>query len=499
MGVAPKKPKFKGKFVNQVEETFGTKPGSGIVNADGSRNNKRSGYWKWNGVDWVKIRKKQFDALGGVDNYGEPPAGEIDQTVVPGSIRFPADIASGGDSSYVLFSFYKYKPPFQDKAGASSGLTVKKKNGTKVVLKNNEYVNQDLNAYNRGGVLSEEFEQVDGLAQIMLYMPDDIQDAYKADWEGKAFGSITAGLLAAAGREGVGYKLQTALQNAKGTAARLPVNAAAGIITNLAKGITGDQINASDVFGGISGVVKNPNVELLFQKMNLRTFDLTFKMSPYDAEEGENIQRICQTFKKAMLPSYDLGDRKVFGMDKNENVASQNKDPALNSSFIAVPSVCHVQFMHGGSRNTYVPKYKMCAITDVNVNYTPDGNYAVFQGGAPVATELKISFMETKLVFAEDIDMGEDTPLDLSVTAPSGQQYGPMASDVRLKENITKVGNSPSGINIYEWNYKGNTQRYRGVMAQEILERHPEAVALQPDGYMSVYYGKIDVNMERVK
>ena len=130
MGVAPKKPKFKGKFVNQVEETFGTKPGTAFGNG------KRSGYWKWNGVDWVKIRKKQFDALGGVDNYGEPPAGEIDQTVVPGSIRFPADIASGGDSSYVLFSFYKYKPPFQDKAGASSGLTVKKKNGTKVVLKN---------------------------------------------------------------------------------------------------------------------------------------------------------------------------------------------------------------------------------------------------------------------------------------------------------------------------------------------------------------------------
>ena len=45
--------------------------------------------------------------------------------------------------------------------------------------------------------------------------------------------------------------------------------------------------------------------------------------------------------------------------------------------------------------------------------------------------------------------------LDLNNTAPPGQQYGPMASDVRLKENIIKVGNSPSGINIYEWNYKG--------------------------------------------
>ena len=401
MGRSPKKPKFKGKFVNQVEMTFGTGPGTGI---EGNRG-KRTGYWKWNGVDWVRSSKKEYDAFRNSENYGKEPPGEIDATIDPLSIRYPADIATGGDSSYVLFSFYKYKPPFQDKTGASSGLTVRKKNGTKVVLKNNEYVNQDLNAYNRGGVLSEEFEQVDGLKQIMLYMPGDIQDAYKADWEGKAFGSITAGMLAAAGRDGVGYKLKTALKNAKGTVASLPVNAAAGMITSLAKGITGDQINASDVFGGISGVVKNPNVELLFQKMNLRTFDLTFKMSPYDAEEGENIQRICQTFKKAMLPSYDLGDRKVFGYDKNENVASQNKDPALNSRFIAVPSVCHVQFMHGGSRNSYIPKYKMCAITDVNVNYTPDGNYAVFQGGAPVATELKISFMETKLVFAEDIEM----------------------------------------------------------------------------------------------
>ena len=488
MGVKPKKPSYTGNFPGQVDKTTGTKPGSGLGNGTSTQ------HWKWTGYDWVKISEKQYNALKDIqDKLKEGTPEEIDQTVDPSSIRFPADIASGGDSSYVLFSFYKYKPPFQDKVGASSGLTVNKKDGTKTVLKNQEYVNQDLNAYNRGGVLTEDFEKVNGLSQIMLYMPDDIQDAYKADWEGKAFGSITAGILASAGREGVGNKLKTALKTAQKTAANLPVNAAASIITNLAKGITGDQINASDVFGGISGVIKNPNVELLFQKMNLRTFDLTFKMSPYDVEETENIQMICQTFKKAMLPSYDLGDRKVFGFDKNENVASQNKDPALNSSFIAVPSVCHVQFMHGGSRNTYVPKYKMCAITDVNVNYTPDGNYAVFQGGAPVATELKISFMETKLVFAEDIES-----LDIS-DAPAGQEYGAMRSDIRLKENITKVGNSPSGINIYEWNYIGNKQRYRGVMAQEILEKHPEAVALQPDGYMSVYYGKIDVNMEMVK
>ena len=84
-------------------------------------------------------------------------------------------------------------------------------------------------------------------------------------------------------------------------------------------------------------------------------------------------------------------------------------------------------------------------------------------------------------------------------TAPRGQGYGPMASDMKLKENIIKVDNSPSGINIYEWNYIGKSQRYRGVLAQELLESHPEAVTICPNGFLGVYYGKIDVKMEAVK
>jgi hypothetical protein len=156
----------------------------------------------------------------------------------------------------------------------------------------------------------------------------------------------------------------------------------------------------------------------------------------------------------------------------------------------------------------------MCAITDVQVNYTPDGNYATFNDGAPVAYELKLSFMETKLVFAEDIVIPDEdirftntlvesgsgeSAQDSIVDTTSGGPYM-RSSDIKLKENITKVGNSPSGINIYEWNYKSAPDtRYRGVMAHEILNIHPEAVALQPDGYMSVLYGRIDVNMEMVK
>ena len=160
------------------------------------------------------------------------------------------------------------------------------------------------------------------------------------------------------------------------------------------KKITGDQISAGDLFAGISGVVRNPNVEVLFQSMELRTFDLTFKMSPFDDQDALRIEAIIKIFKQAMLPQYSLGtDVEVFGQ----------KNDALQAGFIQVPKVCAVNFMRGSGRNRFLPRYKMCAITDVNVNYTPDNVYATIDRNMPVATELKISFMETKLVFSEDV------------------------------------------------------------------------------------------------
>ena len=110
MGTKGKKPTRKADFVNDVQITYGTKPGSGIVNKDGSRNNKNPTHWKWNGSAWVEIREKEYTTLLKNQDYFKNPYGEssieTDQTVNSGSIRYPADVASGGDSAYVLFSFY---------------------------------------------------------------------------------------------------------------------------------------------------------------------------------------------------------------------------------------------------------------------------------------------------------------------------------------------------------------------------------------------------------
>ena len=70
-------------------------------------------------------------------------------------------------------------------------------------------------------------------------------------------------------------------------------------------------------------------------------------------------------------------------------------------------------------------------------------------------------------------------------------------SDIKLKENIEQVGVSPDGYKIYEFNYKGSRDRWRGAMAQDVVKKNPMAVGIR-DNYLTVDYSKIDINMELV-
>ena len=71
------------------------------------------------------------------------------------------------------------------------------------------------------------------------------------------------------------------------------------------------------------------------------------------------------------------------------------------------------------------------------------------------------------------------------------------SSDIKEKENIKYVGSSPQGHNIWEFNYQGDSTRYRGAMAQEVAKINPMAVGIQ-DGSLTVDYSKIDVDMVEV-
>ena len=84
-----------------------------------------------------------------------------------------------------------------------------------------------------------------------------------------------------------------------------------------------------------------------------------------------------------------------------------------------------------------------------------------------------------------------------SATKSKGFLGIPWLSDRRLKENIKEVGTSPKGYKIYEFSYKGDSTRFRGAMAQDVVKKNPMAVGIQ-DNYLTVDYAQIDVDMEVV-
>ena len=76
---------------------------------------------------------------------------------------------------------------------------------------------------------------------------------------------------------------------------------------------------------------------------------------------------------------------------------------------------------------------------------------------------------------------------------------GKMLSDERLKENIIKIKYSDSGIPIYHFNYKGNDKTWSGTMAQDLLKLGRKDAVGTKDGYYTVNYNLIDIDMKQIK
>ena len=88
----------------------------------------------------------------------------------------------------------------------------------------------------------------------------------------------------------------------------------------------------------------------------------------------------------------------------------------------------------------------------------------------------------------------------LTFTIKDGIITSIVSSDRRLKENITLIGTSESGINIYTFEYKYKFSQaglglFQGVMSDEVPA---EAVSVDEHGYDKVDYSLIDVEFRKL-
>ena len=314
-------------------------------------------------------------------------------------LRYPKDTLYDQSTDYMSFEFYKYIPPF-----------------SKDITGRDQAPINSIEYYNTSG--NQERKASAELSTVYLYMPEDVSSSFAADWGDKSFTNVQRDALrlagaTAAGRAGAaGAAVIDAARNAGGRVNSLIAQAVTSGINNLPGNIGGVN-NINQTLGSTVGTVLNPNVELLFNSFGLRKFNHTWKFAPQSEPEAAEIKKIYNTFKKASLPRYGTEGNELFGKIKegllgredDAGKATRNVDRLfnINNNYIGVPNLVQVKYKKGTDLHPWLPVWKLAVITGVEINFTPDGTFATYDDGSPVATSMTVSFQETKLVYGNEI------------------------------------------------------------------------------------------------
>ena len=306
------------------------------------------------------------------------------------TLRYPKDVIDKS-TDYVLFQFGKYVPPF-----SQDSLNTTETAGTNQWTK-----------YNASTNLTP-FE-----TSIILPMPQDLGNELSQSWEGKQFSAAGRAAVATAAAGQTSFAMDKLTGDSNLVALQASIT---GGILNKLPGVAGN-IQFNDITGSTRGIVLNPNAELLYDSPELREIGMSWKLLPRTADEAAEIQKIVRSFRGASLPSW--GEKNYFTSNdaapdigitglknKNDNDKLTGKANIPGSNFVHVPNMCKFTFMTGTGTNMNIIQFKPCAISKVQVNYTSDGTYASYQGGVPVATELTLNFVESKIVFAHEVEEG---------------------------------------------------------------------------------------------
>lgn len=75
-----------------------------------------------------------------------------------------------------------------------------------------------------------------------------------------------------------------------------------------------------------------------------------------------------------------------------------------SSLILRTPNTFGIKYLtSNGEEHPYLTKFKECALTQCNVNYTPDGTYMTYAGEPSMtAYELQLTFQELEPIFNDD-------------------------------------------------------------------------------------------------
>ena len=224
---------------------------------------------------------------------------------------------------------------------------------------------------------------------IALHMPNQLQVRYGMNWQDKELLTETAAVesfnMASVGGAIVGGGVAKLVGNsvAKGAGVGYVagnVLAKPGMTSALALA----NLPGGDLLSAGSGVAANPKKEQLFKGVDFRTFNINYEFYPRNKEEAQNVLNIIYQFKYHMHPEF--------------------KD---DSTFLLLyPSEFDIFYYKGKGINKAIHKHTSCVLSDMTINYTPNGQYTTFSDGTPTQINLQLTFKELGILTKDKIEMG---------------------------------------------------------------------------------------------
>jgi len=152
----------------------------------------------------------------------------------------------------------------------------------------------------------------------------------------------------------------------------------------------GGNVSYESILSRATGQILNPNLELLFQGSNIRSFPFTFDFAPRDRKEAQEVKSIIRAFKQSMVPR-----------------TNSSGGPIASGIFIKSPKVFLISYKSGNKAHPFLNRFKACALLDITLSYTGSGTYATYQEGTPVHMNMTLTFKELNPNYAEDYDTDE--------------------------------------------------------------------------------------------
>ena len=227
---------------------------------------------------------------------------------------------------------------------------------------------------------------------INLPIPRNVTDSQGVQYGESGLNPLEAtGLSAVAGGvdpTGSVVALKNAFKTlASGSAEVLANNEVQGAIgaavAGTAIGALGGNVSADQLISRATGQILNPNLELLFNGVGIRTFPFSFQFFPRNRSEGQVVMDIIRTLKMEMAPT--------------RTVESEAK-----GIFIKSPSIFHLKYKKGNGAHPFLNRFKPAVLSDMKVNYTAAGSHSTFYDGTPTHIQVDMQFKELNPIFRED-------------------------------------------------------------------------------------------------